>query len=149
MSLKDILQSELVFAKQTITSKKRVLEHIANIASNRLHCDKECIYDALLAREKLGSTGVGKGIAVPHCRLEAANKTAIVMLSLSKPVDFDSIDRKPVDLIFALIVPPHECDTHLSTLAQIAELTQTEAQLEVLRNTTSSEALYSAFLSMV
>ncbi|TBR44782.1 PTS fructose transporter subunit IIA [Marinomonas agarivorans] len=149
MPLKDILQSELVFANQSMTSKKRVLEQVASIASNRLHCDKECVYDALLAREKLGSTGVGKGIAVPHCRLEAANKTAVVMLSLEKPVDFDSVDRTPVDLIFALIVPPHECETHLSTLAQIAELTQTEAQLEVLRNATSNKALYSALLSMI
>ena len=149
MSLQNIVQSELVFAKQTVTSKKRVLELIANIASNRLHCDKESIYDALLAREKLGSTGVGQGIAVPHCRLDAANKTAMVVLSLEKTVDFDAIDRQPVDLIFALIVPPHECNTHLATLGQIAELAQTKEQLELLRQATSNKELYSVFTSII
>lgn len=149
MSLQKILQSELVFAKQTVKSKKRVLELIAETASNRLHCDKESIYDALLAREKLGSTGVGQGIAVPHCRLETANKTIMLLLSLEKPVDFDSIDRQPVDLIFALIVPPQECNTHLATLGKIAELAQTQDKLEILRKAESNEALLSAFESII
>jgi len=149
MSIKNILQSELVFAKQKVASKKRVLENIASIASDRLHCDKAVVYDALLAREKLGSTGVGKGIAVPHCRLEEANKTAIVLLSLEHPIDFDSIDRQSVDLIFALIVPPHECDAHLTTLGQIAEFAQNPDKLEALRGAHSDQELYTIFASII
>lgn len=149
MSLKNILKSELVFAKQEISSKKRLLEQVATVAADRLHCDKNVVYDALLAREKLGSTGVGEGIAVPHCRLDEANKAIIVVLSLAEPIDFDSIDRRPVDLIFGLIVPPHECDAHLSTLGQIAELAQTPEKLDALRKATSNEELYSIFESIL
>ncbi len=74
--------------------------------------------------------------------MEEANKTALVLLSLEHPIDFDSIDRKSVDLIFALIVPPNECDTHLTTLGQIAEFAQTPDKLEALRKAGSDQELY-------
>lgn len=149
MSLKSLLKAELIFAKQDIVSKKRALENIAEIASNRLHCDTEAVYEALLGREKLGSTGIGNGIAIPHCRLETANSTAIVVMTLQEPIDFDSIDKKPVDLMFALIVPPQECDQHLSTLAEIAELAQSPESLNRLRAANSREELFAIFDSLL
>ncbi|TYL48069.1 PTS sugar transporter subunit IIA [Marinomonas sp. IMCC 4694] len=149
MSLKALLKADLVLAQQDIVSKKRVLETLADIASNRLHCNNEAIYDALLGREKLGSTGIGNGIAIPHCRLESANHTAIVIMSLQTAIDFDSIDRKPVDLIFALIVPPNECDQHLATLAQIAELAQSPESLKKLRLAQSNEDLFTVFSALL
>lgn len=149
MPLKSLLKTELVLAKQDIVSKKRVLENLADIASNKLHCNNEAIYDALLGREKLGSTGIGNDIAIPHCRLESANHTAIVVMSLQKPIDFDSIDKRAVDLIFALIVPPHECDEHLESLAQIAELAQSPQSLDQLRTAQSNEELYTIFDSLI
>lgn len=121
----------------------------AEVASNRLHCDNEAVYDALLGREKLGSTGIGNGIAIPHCRLESANHTAIVVMSLQTPIDFDSIDKRAVDLIFALIVPPHECDQHLATLAQIAELAQSPESLDKLRTAQSNQDLFAIFDSLI
>ncbi|BFM48002.1 PTS IIA-like nitrogen regulatory protein PtsN [Marinomonas sp. THO17] len=149
MPLNSLLKADLVLAKQDIVSKKRVLESLAEITSNRLHCDNEAVYDALLAREKLGSTGIGNGIAIPHCRLESANRTAVVVMSLQSPIDFDSVDKQSVDLIFALIVPPHECDQHLSTLAQIAELAQSPDALAELRNAKTNEELYTSFESLI
>jgi PTS system nitrogen regulatory IIA component len=149
MSLKSLLKAELVLAKQDIVSKKRVLESIADVASNRLHCNNEAVYDALLGREKLGSTGIGNGIAIPHCRLESANHTAIVVMSLQTPIDFDSIDKRAVDLIFALIVPPNECDQHLATLAQIAELAQSPEALDKLRTAQTNEDLFNIFDSLI
>ncbi|KZN12667.1 PTS IIA-like nitrogen regulatory protein PtsN [Marinomonas sp. TW1] len=149
MPLNSLVKAELVLAKQDIVSKKRVLESLAEITSNRLHCDNEAVYDALLGREKLGSTGIGNGIAIPHCRLESANHTAIVVMSLQTPIDFDSIDKQPVDLIFALIVPPNECDQHLSTLAQIAELAQSPDALSKLRAAKNNEDLYTSFESLI
>lgn len=149
MPLNSLLKAELVLAKQDIVSKKRVLESLAEITSNRLHCDNEAVYDALLGREKLGSTGIGNGIAIPHCRLESANHTAIVVMSLQSPIDFDSIDKQPVDLIFALIVPPNECDQHLATLAQIAELAQSPDALTKLRAAQTNEELYTSFESLI
>ncbi|NLQ16950.1 PTS IIA-like nitrogen regulatory protein PtsN [Marinomonas sp. M1K-6] len=149
MSLKTLLKADLVLAKQEIVSKKRVLESIAETAANRLHCNNEEIYDALLGREKLGSTGIGNGIAIPHCRLESANHTAIVVMSLQSPIDFDSIDKRAVDLIFALIVPPNECDQHLASLAQIAELAQSAEALEKLRSAQSNQELFDIFESLI
>lgn len=149
MSLKSLLKAELVLAKQDIVSKKRALESLSKITSNRLHCDSEAVYEALLGREKLGSTGIGNGIAIPHCRLESANHTAIVVMSLQHPIDFDSIDKRDVDLIFALIVPPHECDEHLSTLAQIAELAQSPQALNTLRTAQTNEDLFNIFDSLI
>lgn len=149
MSLKSLLKPELVLAKQDIVSKKRVLENIASAVSDRMHCENEAVYDALLGREKLGSTGIGNGIAIPHCRLESANRTAIVVMSLQTPIDFDSIDKRAVDLIFALIVPPQECDQHLSTLAKIAELAQSPESLAKLRAAQTDTELFDAFDSLI
>ena len=149
MPLKSLLKAELILAKQNIVSKKRVLESLSEVASNKLHCVNEDVYDALLGREKLGSTGIGNGIAIPHCRLESANSTAIIVMSLETPIDFDSIDKQAVDLIFALIVPPHECDQHLSTLAQIAELAQSPQTLDKLRSAQTNEELYKIFDSLI
>ncbi|SBS29997.1 Nitrogen regulatory protein [Marinomonas spartinae] len=149
MPLKSILKAELVIAKQDIISKKRVLESIAEVASNRLHCDNEAVYEALLGREKLGSTGIGNGIAIPHCRLESANHTALVVMSLQSAINFDSVDKKNVDLIFALIVPPSECDNHLSTLSEIAELAQSTKTLNKLRAAETNQALLAELESLL
>lgn len=149
MSVKNLVKPELVFAKQQISSKKRLLEQLAESVGDRLHCNADEVYDALLGREKLGSTGIGNGIAIPHCRLDQANRATIVLMSLETPIDFDSIDRRPVDLIFALLVPPHQCDEHLATLAQIAELAQSEDKLNSLRQAQSNSELYSAFDSLI
>ncbi len=148
MSVKNLVKPELVFAKESTTSKKRLLEQISEAISSRLHCNAEEVYDALLGREKLGSTGIGNGIAIPHCRLEQASHATIVLMSLDTPIDFDSIDRKPVDLIFALIVPPHQCDDHLATLAQIAELAQSSEKLDTLRAQTNNGDLQNVFESL-
>ena len=114
-----------------------------------MHCNADEVYDALLSREKLGSTGIGNGIAIPHCRLEQVNRATIVLMSLETPIDFDAIDRRPVDLIFALLVPPHQCDEHLATLAQIAELAQSVDKLALLREKQTNSDLLAAFDSLI
>ncbi|MGB2064115.1 Nitrogen regulatory protein [Marinomonas gallaica] len=149
MSVKNLVKPELVFAKQQISSKKRLLEQLAESVGDRMHCNADEVYDALLGREKLGSTGVGNGIAIPHCRLEQVNRATIVLMSLETPIDFDAIDRRPVDLIFALLVPPHQCDEHLATLAQIAELAQSEDKLTLLREKQTNSELLAAFDSLI
>lgn len=149
MPLKSLLKADLILAKQDIISKKRILESVAEVTANRLHCDKEDIYEALLGREKLGSTGIGNGIAIPHCRLESANHTAVIIISLQSAIDFDSIDKQPIDLVFALIVPPQECDEHLSTLAEIAELAQSDEVLERLRKAETNDALFAELNSLL
>lgn len=149
MSVKNLVKPELVFAKQQISSKKRVLEFLAQSVSTHLHCTEDDVYDALLAREKLGSTGIGNGIAIPHCRLEEVDQAAIVLVSLESPIDYDAVDRRQIDLIFALVVPPHQCDEHLATLAQIAELAQDESKLAQLREQQDNSKLRDAFEALM
>lgn len=124
-------------------SKKRVLELIANlIARDRPEVDAAELFEALIARERLGSTGFGNGIAIPHCRLPNCEAPISAVLRLEAPVDFDAIDGAPVDLLFVLVVPPAATDEHLELLRQIAGLLEREEIRSFLRNAQSNEALY-------
>jgi PTS system nitrogen regulatory IIA component len=124
-------------------SKKRVLEQIASvIARDLLDTDEQTIYESLVAREKLGSTGFGNGIAIPHCRLPGCSVPISALLKLEAAVDFDAIDGAPVDLLFVLLVPKEATDEHLELLRQIASMFDREDIRERLRQAQSSEALY-------
>ena len=106
LTIDNILAPELTLCKVPASSKKRVLEFIAE----RIHFQDEILSDTqifnnLVSRERLGSTGIGEGIAIPHCRLEGLDRVIGVLMTLEEPVDFDAIDNQPVDLVFALIVP--------------------------------------------
>lgn len=124
-------------------SKKRTLETVSKLISeNQSDMDRTCVFNGLHGREKLGSTGIGDGIAIPHCRLEECKDATGFLIKLESPIDFDAIDRKPVDLIFALVVPEDATSEHLQTLAAIAELFSNEDVREQLRATESNEQLY-------
>ena len=124
-------------------SKKRTLETVSKLISeNQSDMDRTCVFNGLHGREKLGSTGIGDGIAIPHCRLAECKGATGFLIKLESPIDFDAIDRKPVDLIFALVVPEDATSEHLQTLAAIAELFSNEDVREQLRATESNEQLY-------
>jgi len=95
-----------------------------------------------VTREKLGSTGLGKGIAIPHGRLKGSKKTIAAFIQLQYGVDYDAIDDAPVDLLFALLVPENSTDEHLKTLAHLAEMFSNTDTLEQLRSETSAEGLH-------
>ena len=111
-------------------SKKKALEQIAN----------------LIAREKLGSTGFGNGIAIPHCRLKGCETPVSALLHLDHPIDFDAIDGAPVDLLFVLLVPEAATDAHLELLRQIASMLDRKDVRDKLRSASSNEALYQVVL---
>src|SRR5690606_25849683 len=95
-------------------SKKAVLEEIAKVIGQQVpDLDRQTVYESLIAREKLGSTGFGNGIAIPHCRLKGCPSPISALLHLNHPVDFDAIDGAPVDLLFVLLVPEAATDEHL------------------------------------
>lgn len=124
-------------------SKKRILERTSEIISEQnAELDASCIFNGLHGREKLGSTGIGEGVAIPHCRLSNCKDAKGYLVKLSDPIDFDAIDGKPVDLLFVLVVPEEATDEHLQILAAIAELFSQEAVREELRNVQDSDALY-------
>ncbi len=124
-------------------SKKRVLEQIATLAARDLgELDAQDIFESLIAREKLGSTGFGNGIAIPHCRLSGCSSPLCAVLHLEAAVDFDAIDGAPVDLLFVLLVPEAATDEHLELLRQIASLLDRADIRERLRQAADSQALY-------
>jgi PTS system nitrogen regulatory IIA component len=130
-------------------SKKAVLEQIARMIGQQVpEFDWETVYESLLAREKLGSTGFGNGIAIPHCRLKGCTAPVSAVLHLEKPVDFDAIDGAPVDLLFVLLVPEAATDAHLELLRQIASMLDRADVRANLRGAKSSEALYNVVLDV-
>ena len=124
-------------------SKKRVLEQIATLAARDLgELDAHDIFESLIAREKLGSTGFGNGIAIPHCRLSGCSSPLCAVIHLEAAVDFDAIDGAPVDLLFVLLVPEAATDAHLELLRQIASMLDRADIRERLRQAADSQALY-------
>jgi PTS system nitrogen regulatory IIA component len=124
-------------------SKKRVLEHIAQLVSrDRPELDAQTLFESLIGREKLGSTGFGNGIAIPHCRLAGCSAPLSAVLHLQTPIDYDAIDGAPVDLLFVLLVPEAATDAHLELLRQIASMLDRSDIRERMRQAPSSEALY-------
>lgn len=128
-------------------SKKRALEQIANLIGREVpELDTQAVYEALIAREKLGSTGFGNGIAIPHCRLKGCETPVSALLHLDAPIDFDAIDGAPVDLLFVLLVPEAATDAHLELLRQIASMLDRKDVRDKLRSASSNEALYQVAL---
>jgi len=148
MRLKAILSPERTLWDAPGGSKKRTFQSIASFLAEHLpHFTEQEIYDSLLGREKLGSTAIGKGIAIPHSRIENCVKTTGGLFRLNTPVDFEALDEEPVDLIFVLLVPAEANDAHLQTLSELATLFSNEEFTSALRACESSEELYSTALS--
>ena len=128
-------------------SKKKTLETIANLIGREVpDLDTQAVFEALIAREKLGSTGFGNGIAIPHCRLQGCESPVSALLHLDAPIDFDAIDGAPVDLLFVLLVPQAATDAHLELLRQIASMLDRKEVRDRLRSADSNEALYQVVL---
>lgn len=128
-------------------SKKRVLEQIANLIGREVpDLDSQAVFGNLVAREKLGSTGFGNGIAIPHCRLKGCESPISALLHLDAPVDFDAIDGAPVDLLFVLLVPEAATDAHLELLRQIASMLDRKEVRDRLRSADTNQALYQVVL---
>ncbi|WP_196160131.1 PTS sugar transporter subunit IIA [Reinekea sp. G2M2-21] len=145
--LHQVLSAERTYVEDFGASKKKVLQTIAERLSKTLSDVSDIeLFDQLIARERLGSTGIGSGVAVPHCRLNGLHSPIAALIKLPQGVDFEAIDKAPVDLIFALIVPTDATDEHLQLLASVVERVNNPDVLHVIRNATTSEALYEQFI---
>jgi PTS system nitrogen regulatory IIA component len=145
MEIKTILTPELTFCNVQGVSKKRLIETSADlIAAQVKSVDANQIYSALIAREQLGSTGLGNGIAIPHCRVPKCQSTIGCLIKLENGVDFDAIDGKPVDLLFFLLVPENTIEGHLEVLRALAERFNDNNYCANLRNCTTNADLYAA-----
>lgn len=124
-------------------SKKRILEYIAELAHQQLpEISEYSILEALMTREKLGSTGIGGGIAIPHGKLDCVNQPILVFVVSKDPIPFDAIDNQSVDIFCAILIPKEQCQTHLSTLSGIAKLLSQKELTKKIRHADSHEHLY-------
>ncbi|MCK5880303.1 MAG: PTS sugar transporter subunit IIA [Sinobacterium sp.] len=136
-------ESELTFSHVEANSKKRALEKAAEKISRHITAiDSEQLFELLIARERLGSTGIGKGIAIPHCRHEDIDKISCCLLTLNEAVDFDAIDDNPVDILFILVVPEKACNQHLETLANLAKLMDNAEYRNQIRQAITNQELF-------
>jgi len=142
MELTDLLTPEWVVADLRATSKKQVLQELARHAAAITDLSERAIFDVLLERERLGTTGVGNGIAIPHGKLSGLTRLYGVFARMEKPVDFDAVDDDPVDLIFLLLAPEGAGADHLKALARVSRLLRDGMVCQKLRGCDTAEALY-------
>ncbi len=142
MELSHILGAEAVRAPLRATSKKRLLQDLSEMAETVYALPSETVYKALMDREALGPTGVGRGVAIPHARFKGVSRVIGLFARLEKPVDFESIDRQPVDLVFALFAPEAAGAEHLKALARVSRTLRSESVCVKLRSTFDPSAIY-------
>ena len=135
MELGDLIGRDCVVSSNNATSKKQVLEELAEISSKKTGVPVRDIFDTLLQRERLGSTGVGNGIAIPHGKLANLPEMFGVFARLENPIDFDALDNLPVDIIFLLLAPENAGADHLKALARIARFMRDADMIKKLRQT--------------
>lgn len=123
-------------------SKKQVLQELARKAADLTGQDEAAIFDVLLERERLGTTGIGHGIAIPHGKIPALDRVYGVFARLERPIDFDSIDDQPVDLVFLLLAPSDCGADHLKALAKVSRLLRDRMLCEKMRGSTGADAIF-------
>ena len=146
MEISDLITPDSIFSKLPATSKKQALQELAKRASNISELNERVIFDALIERERLGTTGVGNGIAIPHGKLAGLDRLHGLFARLDKPIEFDSIDEQPVDLIFLLLAPECAGADHLKALARVSRLLRDRLSCEKLRGSEDPNALYALLI---
>lgn len=148
MDLHDLLTPDGIIASLKATNKKDALQELAAIAAAKTGLDEREIFNMLLQRERLGSTGLGRGIAIPHVKLNGLREIVCLFARLDVPIEYESHDGEPVDLVFMLLAPEDASGDHLKALARISRLVREPSILDDLRNAPDAAALHSA-LTMV
>ncbi|HEY9539650.1 MAG TPA: PTS IIA-like nitrogen regulatory protein PtsN [Kiloniellaceae bacterium] len=142
MDISDLIVPASVIPNLRVTSKKQALQELAKKAAELTGQPERALFEVLMERERLGTTGVGHGIGIPHGKLPELDRLYGLFARLETPIDFDAIDDHPVDLIFVLLAPETAGADHLKALARVSRLFRDRAVCEKLRGTDSAEAIY-------
>lgn len=143
MKLTNLINENCTLCAVPVNSKKRVLELLCEKAAESFEeFNTYTLLENLLAREKMGSTGIGNGIAIPHGRLTEGDKVIVVIATTQSPIEFDAIDNRPVDIFIALFVPEENCQQHLSTLQSIAQIFSNKQICKQVRKCQTSTELF-------
>lgn len=142
MDLSDLISLETIYPNMKASSKKQLLQELASIAKDKIGRPIFEIASVLMERERLGSTGVGHGVAIPHGRFAELNQICGIFVKLDKPVNYDSLDDQPVDLVFLLLVPEEAGADHLKALAKVSRIFRDQSICDKLRGAENSDAIY-------
>ena len=142
MNLTDLLTPQAVLARLKVSGKKQLLQELAKKAAEISGQDERAIFETLLERERLGTTGVGSGVAIPHGKLRGLSRIHGVFARLDQPIEFGAIDDQPVDLVFLLLTPEGAGADHLKALARVSRLLRNASVCEKLRAAEDKAALY-------
>ena len=142
MEIVDLITPQNVIPNLRATSKKQALQELSRSAAEITNQHERMIFEVLLERERLGTTGVGAGVAIPHGKLPALDRLYGLFARLEAPIDFEAIDEQPVDLIFLLLAPESAGADHLKALARVSRLLRDRETCEKLRGSDTAEALY-------
>lgn len=142
MKISTLLTQDAVFSKVSCTSKKSALEKISHIAAEKLNIDAQILFNNLIAREKIGSTGVGSGIAIPHVKIDSNLPATAVFIQCETAIDYDAYDGNKVDLLYAIFVPEDRCQEYLVALSEISKKLLDKPFLRQLRNADNDAALF-------
>ncbi len=142
MEIVDLITPQHVIPKLRVTSKKQALQELSRSAAEITNQHERTIFEILLERERLGTTGVGAGVAIPHGKLPALDRLYGLFARLDAPIDFEAIDEQPVDLIFLLLAPEAAGADHLKALARVSRLLRDKETCDKLRGSDTAEALY-------
>lgn len=141
MIISALLSPESIFVDCEISSKKKLLEFVADSVAKVTDLPKTDLFCQLLDRERLGSTGLGRGFAVPHARMAELDKTVACFVRLKEGVNFEAPDNQLVDMAFAVVIPEHVTDEHLQILSALASIFSQESVCEAIRNASSAEQI--------
>ena len=147
MKLADYIKPENVILNLDVSFKTQALQAMSASASKLAAIPADTILSALLKREKLGSTGVGQGVALPHTRIAGTSRPVALVARLTQPIDFESIDGKPVDIVFLLLTPDEEPNKHLNVLACFSRKLRSPGGLDQMRAAKDATSLYSCFVA--
>lgn len=142
MPMTEFLSLDSVFTNQKLASKKQLIQFLAEKASQKTGIAERDVYDSIMQRERLGSTGVGNGIAIPHCKMKAATKLTGVFVRLDSAIDFEAIDDQKVDLVFMLVAPELAGADHLKALSKVARALRSTDVVDAIRRAPDSAAVY-------
>lgn len=146
MNLSELIAPEAIIPALRANSKKQVLQILAEKAANLTGLNKDVIFEVILQREKLGSTGLGGGIAIPHGKLSDIHQIIGIFARLESPIDFEAFDDEPIDLVFLLLAPENAGADHLKALSQIARVLRHSDVVQKLRNTHDANTLYALLI---
>lgn len=146
MEIADLITPRGVVPQLRVTNKKQALQELAKRAAALTGIQERAIYDVLIERERLGSTGIGMGIGIPHGKLSGLDTVCGIFARLDRPIPFEAIDDQPVDLIFLLLAPEGAGADHLKALARVSRLLRDRAVCEKLRGTENTDALYALLI---